>query len=296
MIAPHPLRPGQILSVVAPSGPFDVEAFHRGIAFLRERYEVRYDESITTRHGFLAGDDGRRLAELRNALADDSHALIAVRGGYGATRLLPDLGVEEIAAANKPLVGFSDVTALHAAWARAGVGSWHAPMVAWLGNADGDAKQQWTDALEGAPTTFDGLVPIHESRAVQGHLVGGNLAVLAALAGTPHAPPLDDAVLLLEEVGEAPYRIDRMLTTLRQAGWFDRVAGVLFGQLHQCEGRYDTTAEEVVRAHFRDTSCSAWLGAPVGHGPENTAVPLGARVEIEGRCARVRTEPGTRVP
>ncbi len=115
MKAPRPLRPGQILSVVAPSGPFDVEAFQRGIVFLRERYDVRYDESITTRRGFLAGDDARRLAELRNALADDSDALVAVRGGYGATRLLPDLAIDEIAAANKPLVGFSDVTALHAA-------------------------------------------------------------------------------------------------------------------------------------------------------------------------------------
>jgi muramoyltetrapeptide carboxypeptidase len=160
-------------------------------------------------------------------------------------------------------------------------------MVAWLGNADGDARQQWTDALEGAPTAFDGLVPIHDATSVQGRLVGGNLAVLAALAGTPHAPPLDDAVLLLEEVGEAPYRIDRMLTTLRQAGWFDRVAGVLVGALHQCEGRYDTSAEDVVRAHFRSGSCPAWLGAPVGHGPQNAAVPLGALLEIDGGCARV---------
>lgn len=125
------VRPGSVLRLVAPSGPFDKEAFDRGVHFLRARYEVRFDDRIFAQQGYLAGNDKRRHGELLDALNDpDADAIVAARGGYGSTRLLERLDTAMVRQANKRLVGFSDITALHALWARAALESLHAPMVA----------------------------------------------------------------------------------------------------------------------------------------------------------------------
>jgi len=280
----RPIAPGAVLRVIAPSGPFDPEAFDAGLEWLRKRYEVRVRDDVKARTGFLAGDDRRRLAELEEACADeDAVAILCARGGYGATRLLPSLDPRDVP--QKLLIGFSDVTALHALWSRAGVPSVHAPMLAWLGRADDETRRTWTASLEDTRCVVQGrpLVP----GAVRAPIVGGNLAVLAALGGTPHAPPLDGRILFLEEVGEAPYRIDRMLTQLRQAGWFDELAGVCVGELVRCEGKHGVTAAEVVRAHLSDLELPVITDLPVGHGHPNEALYLNvpARLRADGTLA-----------
>ena len=117
----RPVSAGAKLALVAPAGPFEREAFDAGVAWLRERYEVTFDEGVYSKSGYFAGDDNRRLQELITALTDPSvDAIVCARGGYGATRLLPNLDVELVSSVNKTLVGFSDVTALHSLWARAG--------------------------------------------------------------------------------------------------------------------------------------------------------------------------------
>lgn len=284
--SPPPIGPGSVLRLVAPSGPFDREAFEAGVAFLRERYEVRYeDPAIHCRDGFLAGDDDRRAQELHAALADpDAAAIVAARGGYGATRLLDRLRPADIRKANKWLVGFSDITALHALWARAALRSIHGPMVAWLGTADDLARAQWVAALEGTHPPIGDLASLGVDGAVEGHLVGGNLAVLAALVGTPHEPPLTGAILFLEEVAEAPYRVDRMLTTLRQAGWLDRVRGVLLGDFTACVGRHDVDVAEVLADRLGDLGLVVLRGATSGHGPVNRPLPFGARTRLDARA------------
>ena len=208
------LGPGARIELIAPSGRFDPTAFEAGVARLSRRYEVRYDPGIHSQHGYFAGDDARRLAELRAALArPETDAILAARGGYGATRILPLLAAEEVRTPGKLLVGFSDITALHALWAHAGVGSLHASMVAGLGRCEEPLFARFCAALEGQfPASFTGLDPIHPGRA-EGILLGGNLAVLTALIGTAGFPPLQGAVLFLEDIGERPYRVDRMLTT-----------------------------------------------------------------------------------
>jgi muramoyltetrapeptide carboxypeptidase len=136
---PRPvLRPGIRIQVIAPSSPFPLEDFERGVARLRQRYDVRFDPGLQERTGYLAGSDDRRATELLAALEDDSvHAIVVARGGYGATRLLDRFSPELVARHPKLLVGFSDASALHALWARAGLGSLHASMVASLGRASG---------------------------------------------------------------------------------------------------------------------------------------------------------------
>lgn len=244
---------------------------------------MTFDDGIFTREGFLAGSDERRLAELRAGLSDpDVNALVAVRGGYGTTRLLDHLSVAEVAASPKLLVGFSDVTALHALWARAGLRSLHGPMVAALGRGEPAWFDRWVAAVEGhgAPVVT-GLTTIVRGTA-EGPLLGGNLALLAALSGTPYVPPLDGSVLFLEDVGEAPYRVDRMLTTLRQAGWFERVTAVALGMFSRCNpGAAGTTVQEILRDRLSDLSVPVVEGLRAGHEPENLEIPLGAAVRVD---------------
>ena len=288
--APLPaLAPGSRIRLIAPAGPFDVGDFHRGVEQLRERYEVVFDEGVTDRHGYLAGDDARRSRELLQALDDaDARALVAVRGGYGTTRLLSLLDTATIQKSSKLLVGFSDITALHAQWYRAGLRSVHGSMVAALGRTPEADFNRWCKHLEGEELpTLRGLVTLQGGRA-QGPLMGGNLAVLCALLGTPYAPDPSGAVLFLEDVGERCYRVDRMLTTLKQAGWFAKAAGVLLGDFHECRpGSDGVTIEEVLRERLADVGIPVAAGAPVGHGDANHELPLGAPVDFDASAGNV---------
>lgn len=275
------LRPGAHVRLIAPASPFPTPDFERGVERLRRRYRVSFDEAITARDGYLAGGDARRLAELRAALEDPTvDAIVAARGGYGVTRLLAALDVTDV----RPtlLVGFSDLTALHALWQRAGLRSIHGPMVAGIGRGDEEAFDRWIVAVEGGvPPTLavDVITPGHAS----GPLVGGNLSVLCALVGTPFAPPLDGAVLFLEEVGEAPYRVDRMLTTLRHAGWFARVSAIAVGQLSMCDPGPDAReVSDVLHERLHDLGIPVVRGVPSGHEADNLELPLGAPVSIDG--------------
>ena len=287
--APAALQPGACIALVAPSSPFDHAAFDAGVARLAGRYRLRFGPTIEARHGYLAGDDERRVAELCAAIDDpEVRAIVAVRGGYGATRLLPDLDIDRIRRSGSLLVGLSDITALHAAWARAGLRSLHGPMVASLGTADDALFAEWVAALEGAPPRpFDGLAGLC-SGVAEGPLLGGNLSVLVAMVGTPFAPPIDGAVLFLEDVGERPYRVDRMLTTLHQAGWFRRVAGVVAGAFTEATpGADGVTVEQVLRERLGGLQAPVALGLPVGHIDPNPPLPLGTPVRLDADGGRL---------
>ncbi|MCA9574032.1 MAG: LD-carboxypeptidase [Polyangiales bacterium] len=294
LLEPPPLSIGDHVALIAPSGAFDRAAFLRGVARLEALgYRCRYDEGIFERVGYCAGDDARRADEVERALADpEVRWLVAARGGFGATRLLPRLSVDAVRRAGKGLVGFSDVTALHALWARAGVASVHGTMVAKLDALPPDALARWAGALAGAsPAPFTQLTPLVHGHA-EGPLRGGNLAVLAALAGTPYAPPLDDAVLFLEDVGERPYRVDRMLTTLRQAGWFARLRGVVFGAFTEAPAGPDgVETRDVLREHAEALGLPAACDAPVGHVNDNRELWLGRRVTLDATSGTLRWLP-----
>lgn len=284
--SPHarPVSEGSMLSVVAPCGPFDRERFEAGVAWLRERYAVRFDEGVFSRTGYLAGSDDRRLNELIAALvAPDVDAILCARGGYGATRLLPQLDPQLVSNANKLLVGFSDVTALHSLWARADVRSIHAPMVGALAGASESVREAWCATLEGRSAGRCWELRTLRFGYAEGALIGGNLAVLAALLGTAYAPNVAGKILFLEDVGERPYRIDRMLTSLIQAGWFDTCAGIVLGAFTEGEAGPDgMTVEDVLSERLGESGVPVVSGLPAGHIEENTPLLFGALARIAG--------------
>ncbi|HXU74752.1 MAG TPA: LD-carboxypeptidase [Polyangia bacterium] len=288
MIRPPRLRAGARVAVVAPAGPVPRDTFAAGAAILGARYSLVHDERVFAREGYLAGGDDARAGELMRALGDPSvAALFCARGGYGLMRILPRLDAAAFARAPKLIVGFSDVTALHLwAW-RAGVTSLHAPVITQLGHLPADDAAALFDACESSapPAPIAGLrvLDAGPGGAVEGPLVGGNLEVLTRLVGTPWAPVLDGAVLLLEEIGERPYRIDRQLTQLRLAGVLDRLAGVVLGDFVGCAEKDASPpdAEAVLAERLAGHGIPLLAGAPIGHAARNRAVPHGARVRLD---------------
>jgi muramoyltetrapeptide carboxypeptidase len=278
MIRPERLRPGDHVAVVAPAGPVPRDAFAAGHAILGARYHLVHSERIFDRSGFLAGDDPARLAELQSALDDPSiKAIICARGGYGLMRIVAHL---KPPATPKLIVGFSDVTVLHAWSAHNQTISIHGPVVTQLGTlATLDVESLF--ALLESPTApppqdLRTLVP----GTAEGPLIGGNLELVTSLQGTPFAPPLDGAILLLEEIGERPYRIDRALTQLSLSGALKNIAGVVIGDLVSCTEKDGSgpTAEEVVLERLAPLRVPILADLPSGHGPRNRALPHGARV------------------
>jgi muramoyltetrapeptide carboxypeptidase len=289
---PHAVRPGDSVAVVAPAGPFDRSALEAGVAVIGDRYRVRYDERIYSRQRYLAGDDDRRLTELMTALDDpEIKAVFCARGGYGAMRLLARLG--SWAASSrlpaKPLIGFSDITALHQWLQSNGLASIHGPVLSQLGRLPVESPRRLFSLLEssvpaeplrGTETYVDGTV--------EGPLLGGNLSVFTRLLGTPFLPPLDGAILLLEDLSEQPYRLDRMWTHLELAGVFRKVRGIALGQFIGCEPRDgDFTAAELLRELAAATGLPCASGFPIGHGDVNEPVPLGVRVRLEADASRL---------
>ena len=282
-VRPAALAAGTPVHLVAPSSPFDRDRFDAGAALIGERYTVQLASALFARQGFLAGSDAQRLYDLEQALGDRSaSAIVPARGGYGATRLLPHLSCDRIADARKWLVGFSDVTALHALWARAGLCSIHGPMVCSLPEAAAAIRAEWFALLEGAaPAPLRSLRRVRAGRAA-GRLFGGNLTVLAALLGTPYFPPLEGTVLALEDTAERPYRLDRMLTTLLQSGALTGVQAVVLGGFTQCEpGSDGVSAEEVLVERLSSLRVPIVADAPFGHIADNRPLLLGAHAELD---------------
>lgn len=282
------LRPGDPVTVVAPASPFDRASFEAGLEIIGRRYRVRYDPGLLTRHRYLAGSDARRLEELRHALADtDSRAVFCARGGYGMMRLLA--GLEGTALAAKPVIGFSDITALHQLLERRGLVSVHGPVLTQLSRLEAPAHARLFELLEserpaaeltGAETYVEGVV--------EGPLLGGNLAVLTRLLGTPYLAPLDGAVLLLEDVSERPYRLDRMWTHLALAGVFRQVRGIVLGEFIGCEEKdADYSSADLLRELAAATGLPCAAGFPIGHGTRNEAAPLGVRVRLDAASRRL---------
>jgi muramoyltetrapeptide carboxypeptidase len=289
---PLPLSRQSGVAVLAASSPFERARYDVGKALLALRYQLSEGPALFARHGFLAGSDDERLHDLLAAIRDPGvHAILPARGGYGATRLLPSLDVAEVQRACKWLVGFSDVTALHAVWARAGLCSILGPMVCSLPEASPELQRAWFALLEGEPPPpLAELTQVVGGRA-EGRLFGGNLSVLAALVGTPYFPDLTDTVLALEDVGERPYRLDRMLTTMLQSGVLQGVRAVILGHFTRCDpGPDGTSADDVLAEQLGALGVPLLRDAPFGHVPENTPLLLGAHAIVDATYGRVDFE------
>jgi muramoyltetrapeptide carboxypeptidase len=286
---------GDRVAVIAPASGFDRPAFELGLKVLAGRYQPEYSEGIFTRHRYLAGDDARRLSELLAAIADPkARAVFCARGGYGATRLLGRLAGVAPPGERKLLVGFSDITALHL-WLQAhGWISIHGPVLTQLGRLGAATHERLFGLLESGTVA----APLEGTAAyvvgsAEGRLVGGNLSMLSRVIGTPFMPVLEDTVLLLEDQGERPYRIDRMWTHLALAGVFARVRGIVLGSFTQCEEPdAPYSSADLLRELAVATGLPCAAGFPIGHGEQNEPVPLGVHVHLDaGRCRLTFLEP-----
>jgi muramoyltetrapeptide carboxypeptidase len=287
-LKPQPLRPGDRVHVVAPAGPFDRLSFEAGVVRLASRYRLTYDARIFSRERYLAGPDVMRMGALAEALGDEQgRALFCARGGYGVMRLLPSVRLPT--GAPPLLVGFSDITALHALFQTHGRASLHAPVLTQLGKQADDVFTRLLHLLEvpePAPP-LEGTTCLVPGR-VEGRLVGGNLSVFTRLLGTPYFPDVTGALLLLEDVGERPYRLDRMWTHLKLAGVFERAAGIVLGDFTLCEEKdAEYTHLDVLRALAEETGLPCAAGFRVGHGDVNQPVPLGVRARLDADAARL---------
>jgi muramoyltetrapeptide carboxypeptidase len=282
------LRPRDPVHVVAPAGPFDRPTFEAGLALIAQRYSPQYEPGLFESHRYLAGDDRRRRDELSRALQDSrARALFCARGGYGSMRLVADLPLSGMA--STMLVGFSDITTLHLALQAQGRVSIHGPVLTQLGKQPPDVQERLFRLLESPepPPPLTGSATYVPGTA-EGPLLGGNLSLFIHLLGTPFMPALDGAVLLLEDIGERPYRLDRMWTHLRLAGVFERVRGIVLGDFTECEERNAAyTSADVLRSLAEETGLPCAAGFPIGHGTLNYPVPLGTSVRLDAGEARL---------
>ena len=296
---PPRLGAGARVALVAPAGPLrglaDVE---RAIANVRA---LGWDPVVAPhalrREGYFAGSDDERLSDLNAALADpDIDAIWCLRGGYGCMRLLERLDVDAMRRRPRTLLGFSDVTALHAALgAGAGLVTMHGPVARNPLTPFSRASLERALVAGADPCGVAPDARVLRGGRARGRLTGGNLALVAALAGTPWAPGLRDAILVLEDVHEAVYRVDRMLMQLHLAGMLDGVRGIAFGYCTDCPEESDDGArrlDDVLAEHAVRLGVPCLSGIPMGHVDDQWTIPLGAMAELDADGRALRVEMG----
>jgi muramoyltetrapeptide carboxypeptidase len=289
---PPRIERGQTLGIVAPAGPVNVDAFRRGIARLGDAFRLRVADSVTAPHppdvpSYLAAADDVRAAELNAMIADrDVRAILLARGGYGLMRILPRLDAAALQRDPKPIIGFSDATAL-LSWAHAaGVRGVHGPMVVQLDRLPDDQITHLIDLISTprSPGVRPWSLACHGKGRYRGPLVAGNLTMYSMLAGTPWEVAVRGAIAVIEEVGEKPYELDRYLTQLALTGELAQLSAVVVGDLTRCTDPTPPTggadpegaALATVLERLRAAGTPAAVGAPIGHGDRNEAVPFGA--------------------
>jgi muramoyltetrapeptide carboxypeptidase len=286
LIRPRALPPNGHIAVCAIAGSSNLERVRLGAEKLERRgYRVTLARNIDHLHrGYLAGPDEERVAELNHYLrSDDVDAILFSRGGYGAMRVLDDVDYDAIRRNPRPIVGFSDVTALHNAVAiRANVASFHGPMLN-LDFHDGLSPgiEQWFfDMLSGAaPLTHRfGSEQVLAQGEAEGVLFGGCLSLVTALAGTPYDLWIDGGIWFWEDVGEEPYRLDRMLTHLDLSGRLRSIRGVLIGKLKGCGSEPEIAA--LLQEKFGSRGIPVVRDLPFGHFGDNLLMPIGAPVRV----------------
>jgi muramoyltetrapeptide carboxypeptidase len=286
-ILPPPLKPGDLLKVIAPSGALrELTSFEQGVEIWRARgYRVEICPQIDDKWGYLAGTDEHRRHQLATAWQDpDCCGILCARGGFGSTRILEDWHWQENATRPKWLIGFSDITALLWNLYTVGISSVHAPVLTTIAQEPDWSRQRLFDWVEGRSLTalqgngWGGGV-------ANGTLLPGNLTVATHLLSTPLQPDFEGVILAFEDVTEAPYRIDRMLTQWRLSGALSKVCGIALGYFTNCEAPANVpsfSVEEVLRDRLGDLGIPVVSGLPFGHESPNAVLPVGVQVTLDG--------------
>ncbi len=286
LIKPPQLKAGDLIGIVSPAGPVNEADLEKGLRMLESSgYKVRMGAHIFDRDGYLAGSDVNRLEDLHSMIQDPHvKAVFCGRGGYGILRIIDKIDYGLIRNNPKIIVGFSDISALLlAAFHKSGLVSFHGPMVRSLGRGD---PNNWTHlvscltSVTAYENNLDGCSVLTPGTG-SGRLVGGNLSLLSHLVGTPYMPSLEGAILFLEDIGEAPYRIDRMLTHLKLTGLLDGLNAIIAGEFTNCEDV--TQIDRLFSEMGSHLGIPVVSGFPIGHGPQNLTLPIGisARLDTE---------------
>jgi muramoyltetrapeptide carboxypeptidase len=285
---PPSLVPSQKICVVAPSGAlYECEKFQKGVQVWRDRgYKVEIPAAIDAACGYLAGDDNFRRQQLISAWNDpECAAIVCARGGYGATRLLEQWSWQDLQPQPKWLIGFSDITALLWAWlANLGIGGLHAPLLTTIATEPDWSLDEMFGWLEGK-IKHQKLTGTGWGNVAEGVLLPGNLTVATHLLNTSLCPSLDGVILAFEDTGEAPYRVDRMLTYWRMSGAFDRVKGIALGQFDHTplpEHRPNWSMEKVWRDRLGDLNIPIVTDLQFGHDGVNLPLAAGCHARIDG--------------
>ena len=298
------LLPEGTIGVLAPAYPPNREKLNTGIKYLESKgFTVIRGDSLNAQYGYFAGNDELRLQDLHRMFADPKiDAIICARGGWGTLRLLDRIDYDLIKKHPKLLVGYSDITTLQLAFrAKAGIPSLSGPMVAvemGSGILPFTEKYFW-NYLFNNESHFNipidkGETTIWKEGRAEGILLGGCLSMVAHQLGTPYSPDYRDVILFLEDVGEAPYKIDRYLAQLKQAGIFSQVSGIILGNFIDCEpednGTPSFTCEEVLRDYFTHAPYPVIYNFPYGHGMHKVSMPIGVQAELDTKGQFLRVE------
>lgn len=296
-ILPARLQKGDLIGLAAPAGPIS-NGIERGIRMLQEAgLKTTYAQDINRRDNYLAGTDTRRIQELEGLFRDPQvKAIMAVRGGFGCTRLLTGLDFSLIRQHPKILIGFSDLSVLiNTVQQRTGLITFHGPVLSTIIRDGRPTLEKFLEALSTLrlPDLRLKHLEILRSGQASGPLIGGNLASLVHLLATPYEPRWQGALLFLEDINEPAYRIDRMLTQLKLAGRLDQVAGIILGEFLDNDLR-PLSDIELIWQRVLDLSeehIPVWANFPVGHGPANQPLPIGipALMDSNSGCLKFQS-------
>jgi len=295
----QPLAAGSRVALVAPAGIVSDDDIERACDNVRSfGWEPLVGEHVRKQSGYFAGMDADRLHDINAAFEnDDVDAIWCLRGGYGTLRLLASIDYPALRRRPRPVIGFSDITALHSAIHRqCGIVTFHGPtarskITRFSHESLARALVEQSDPCGAAPRAR----VLRAGRAT-GRLVGGNLALITALIGTPYAPDFNGAILVLEDIGEAIYRIDRMLRQLILAGALERCTAIVAGDFRPPRGEAttdDRTLDEVLTEAATLAGIPCVAGAPFGHIADQWTIPLGATAELDTDARTLRVLSGT---
>ncbi len=281
---PVPLVKGDTIGIVAPAGCFEMENFQNGITILEEMgFQTYIPAGLFEKDSYFAGPDAHRADILHRLFSDTTvKAIICARGGFGSVRLLSQLNMELIRNNPKIFIGFSDITVLlNMIFSNCGIVTFHGPMVTTLGNSDEISKEAMVSAITSAR-----IIEIFPERGVvikkgraSGTISGGNLSTLCHLVGTPYQLNFKDHILFLEDVNEAPYKIERMLFQMKLSGCLEGLSGLVIGSFENCGGIDDI--HMVVDKIFKEDDIPILSGFEIGHGTKNMTIPLGIRATLD---------------
>lgn len=284
MITPSSLSSGSKIALVAPARKVAEDDIAFAVEYIRQRGFVPiYDERLFLSHNQFAGNDEQRASVLQHYLdADDIDAIMCVRGGYGAVRIIDRLDFDKFMQKPKWIVGYSDVTVLHAKMQSLGIESLHATMPINFQDNSKQALDTLFDALCGKEIKYD--LPqqtLDILSKMKGEVVGGNISVLYSLLGSGIFPDVEGKVLFLEDLDEYLYHIDRMMMAFQRAGIFDKIGGLIIGgltKMHDNAIPFGMTAEEIISEKTKDKNIPTVFNFPAGHINDNRAIILGRRV------------------